>query len=98
MVQLLEAARQFQGTTGRLESAAPAPGAATGLSALSERELEVARLVVDGLTYKQAGSKLFISGKTVEHHMARIRGKLGASDRRELLATLRELLAKPTVH
>ncbi|MCG3757098.1 helix-turn-helix transcriptional regulator [Amycolatopsis sp. Poz14] len=98
MVQLLEAARQFQGTTGRLESAAPAPGAATGLSALSERELEVARLVVDGLTYKQAGSKLFISGKTVEHHMARIRGKLGAADRRELLATLRELLAKPTVH
>lgn len=98
MVQLLEAARQFQGTTGRLESAAPAPGAATGLSALSERELEVARLVVDGLTYKQAGSKLFISGKTVEHHMARIRGKLGAADRRELLATLRELLSKPTVH
>ncbi|WP_409466423.1 helix-turn-helix transcriptional regulator [Amycolatopsis sp. GA6-003] len=98
MVQLLEAARQFQGTTGRLESAAPTPGSATGLSALSERELEVARLVVDGLTYKQAGSKLFISGKTVEHHMARIRGKLGAADRRELLATLRELLAKPTMN
>ncbi|WP_020662026.1 LuxR C-terminal-related transcriptional regulator [Amycolatopsis benzoatilytica] len=98
MVQLLEAARQFQGATGRLESTAPATGTAPGLSALSERELEVARLVVDGLTYKQAGSKLFISGKTVEHHMARIRGKLGAADRRELLATLRELLAKPTAH
>ncbi|MBB4685709.1 helix-turn-helix transcriptional regulator [Amycolatopsis jiangsuensis] len=95
MVQLLEAARQFQGTTGRLESPAPAAGTVPGLSVLSERELEVARLVVDGLTYKQAGSKLFISGKTVEHHMARIRGKLGASDRRELLATLRELLVKP---
>lgn len=88
MVQLLEAARQFQGTAGR----APEPVVAAGLSALSERELEVARLVVDGLTYKQAGSKLFISGKTVEHHMARIRGKLGAGDRRELLAMLREML------
>ncbi|WP_033293641.1 helix-turn-helix transcriptional regulator [Amycolatopsis jejuensis] len=98
MVQLLEAARQFQGTTGRLESATPTTGTATGLSALSERELEVARLVVDGMTYKQAGSKLFISGKTVEHHMARIRGKLGAADRRELLATLRDLLAKPVPH
>lgn len=85
MVQLLEVARQFQGRT-------PEPVAATGLSALSERELEVARLVVDGLTYKQAGGKLFISGKTVEHHMARIRGKLGAGDRRELLGMLRELL------
>lgn len=95
MVQLLEAARQFQGITNRRESHVPEPTAGAGLSALSERELEVARLVVDGLTYKQAGSKLFISGKTVEHHMARIRGKLGATDRRELLATLRELLTKP---
>ena len=96
MVQLLEAARQFQGTAARREpgtTTEPAGGA--GLAALSERELEVARLVVDGLTYKQAGSKLFISGKTVEHHMARIRGKLGAADRRELLATLRELLSRP---
>ncbi|WP_410594139.1 LuxR C-terminal-related transcriptional regulator [Amycolatopsis sp. lyj-23] len=96
MVQLLEAARQFQGTAARREPGASAePAAGAGLAALSERELEVARLVVEGLTYKQAGSKLFISGKTVEHHMARIRGKLGAADRRELLATLRELLARP---
>ncbi|WP_284749568.1 helix-turn-helix transcriptional regulator [Amycolatopsis sp. RTGN1] len=96
MVQLLEAARQFQGTAARREQGTSEPAAAgTGLAALSERELEVARLVVEGLTYKQAGSKLFISGKTVEHHMARIRGKLGAADRRELLATLRELLSRP---
>ncbi|MEU5262572.1 helix-turn-helix transcriptional regulator [Amycolatopsis sp. NPDC021455] len=96
MVQLLEAARQFQGTAARREPGMSAePAAGTGLAALSERELEVARLVVEGLTYKQAGSKLFISGKTVEHHMARIRGKLGAADRRELLATLRELLSRP---
>jgi DNA-binding CsgD family transcriptional regulator len=96
MVQLLEAARQFQGTAARRDPGTSEPAAAgTGLAALSERELEVARLIVEGLTYKQAGSKLFISGKTVEHHMARIRGKLGAADRRELLATLRELLSRP---
>jgi DNA-binding CsgD family transcriptional regulator len=90
MVLLLEAARQFQGTAtqGRPETARQA----ADVSALSEREQEVARLVVNGHTYKQAGSKLFISSKTVEHHMARIRGKLGAKDRRELLSTLRELL------
>ncbi|MEC3977356.1 helix-turn-helix transcriptional regulator [Amycolatopsis sp. H20-H5] len=92
MVLLLEAARQFQGAPGRREPSGPESVGTAGLSALSERELEVARLVVDGLTYKQAGGKLFISGKTVEHHMARIRGKLGAGDRRELLATLRDLL------
>lgn len=94
MVLLLEAARQFQGTSTRPTEAAGAAQAAD-VSALSEREQEVARLVVDGLTYKQAGSKLFISGKTVEHHMARIRAKLGANDRRELLGTLRELLDTP---
>ena len=97
MVQLLEAARQFQGksASGSRSQSTGEPTTAQGLAALSERELEVARLVVEGLTYKQAGSKLFISGKTVEHHMARIRGKLGAADRRELLATLRELLSRP---
>jgi DNA-binding CsgD family transcriptional regulator len=92
MVMLLEAARQFQGRSTQRGNSAPAPEIGT----LSDREQEVARLVVDGLTYKQAGDKLFISGKTVEHHMARIRAKLGASDRRELLAKLRELLDAPT--
>jgi DNA-binding CsgD family transcriptional regulator len=92
MVMLLEAARQFQGTSAQRQTS---PVEAADVSALSEREQEVARLVVDGLTYKQAGNKLFISGKTVEHHMARIRAKLGANDRRELLGTLRELLDTP---
>jgi DNA-binding CsgD family transcriptional regulator len=90
MVMLLEAARQFQGRTTHREHTT-----ASDVTVLSDREQEVARLVIDGLTYKQAGDKLFISGKTVEHHMARIRAKLGAGDRRELLATLRELLDAP---
>jgi DNA-binding CsgD family transcriptional regulator len=91
MVTLLEAARQFQGRSAQRGNSAPAPE----IGRLSDREQEVARLVVDGLTYKQAGDKLFISAKTVEHHMARIRAKLGANDRRELLAKLRDLLIAP---
>jgi len=50
---------------------------------LSNREREVAELVLTGLTYRQIGEKLFISAKTVEHHMARIRRRLGAQSRRE---------------
>lgn len=99
MVALLDAARQFQGSAGarlpgprRGDDATPPAAPSADLNALSEREREVARLVVQGLTYKQVGYRLFISGKTVEHHMARIRAKLGATDRRELLATLRHLL------
>lgn len=58
---------------------------------LSEREADVARLVVEGRTYKEIGAQLFISAKTVEHHVARIRQRLGAGSRAELLAAIRDL-------
>lgn len=60
-------------------------------SPLSAREQEVAALVVDGLTYKEIGAQLYISAKTVEHHVARIRRRLGAESRQEMLAALRNL-------
>ena len=56
---------------------------------LSERELEVARLVVAGRTYVEIGRAIFISPRTVEHHVARIRRRLGAASRSELLERLR---------
>lgn len=59
---------------------------------LSAREQEIARQVLTGLTYKEIGAKLFISAKTVEHHMARIRRRLGAQSRRELFGQLQVML------
>lgn len=56
---------------------------------LSEREQEVARLVVAGQTYREIGGRLFISAKTVEHHVSRMRQRLGAQNRSDLLARLR---------
>ena len=70
---------------------AEATSATMGTSKLSEREREVASLVVAGLTYKQIGDRLFISAKTVEHHMARMRQRLGATSRSDLLAQLRAI-------
>ena len=64
----------------------PAPGT------ISDREREVAELVLDGLTYKQIGEQLFISAKTVEHHIARMRQRLGLGSRGELFARLRILV------
>ena len=71
--------------------------AADGLIAagLSEREADVARLVAEGRTYKAIGAQLFISAKTVEHHVARIRQRLGAASRAELLTMIRELAGDP---
>lgn len=56
---------------------------------LSAREWQVATLVLEGKTYVEVGRELFMSPRTVEHHMARIRRRLGASSRSELLDRLR---------
>lgn len=61
-------------------------------SVLTERELDVARLVLAGQGYRAIGERLFISPKTVEHHVARIRRRLGADSRAQLLAMLRTLV------
>ncbi|HEV7422426.1 MAG TPA: isoniazid response ATPase/transcriptional regulator IniR [Mycobacterium sp.] len=64
-------------------------------SRLSDREREVAELLLQGLPYRDIGSQLFISAKTVEHHVARIRRRLGAESRSELLSMLRATLGSP---
>jgi DNA-binding CsgD family transcriptional regulator len=64
-------------------------------SRLSDREREVAELLLQGLPYRDIGSQLFISAKTVEHHVARIRRRLGAESRSELLSMLRAILSSP---
>jgi DNA-binding CsgD family transcriptional regulator len=69
------------------------PAPAEGPSGpLSEREREVAALLVDGKTYKEIGEQLFISAKTVEHHVARMRQRLGSTSRGELFAHLRQIV------
>ncbi len=65
-------------------------------SILSEREIEVGQLILAGLTHKQIGERLFISAKTVEHHMSRIRQRLGVANRTELFGRLRSVIAKST--
>jgi DNA-binding CsgD family transcriptional regulator len=62
---------------------------------LSEREREVAELLLLGRPYRDIGSQLLISAKTVEHHVARIRRRLGAESRSEMLSMLRALLDAP---
>ncbi|MGY4710945.1 isoniazid response ATPase/transcriptional regulator IniR [Mycolicibacterium sp. CBM1] len=61
-------------------------------SPLSDREREVAELLLLGMPYRDIGSQLFISAKTVEHHVARIRRRLGAESRSEMLSMLRAIL------
>jgi len=48
---------------------------------LSERELEVLRLIAKGLLNKEIAKTLYISEKTVKHHVSNIFKKLNVSDR-----------------
>lgn len=45
-----------------------------------------------GLPYRDIGAQLFISAKTVEHHVARIRRRLGAESRSDMFSMLRAIL------
>ncbi|HET9123458.1 MAG TPA: response regulator transcription factor [Solirubrobacteraceae bacterium] len=57
---------------------------------LSEREVEVLKLVVMGHTNQEISSRLYLSVRTVESHRAHIQLKTGADTRAKLVAYARE--------
>jgi DNA-binding CsgD family transcriptional regulator len=57
-------------------------------SALTAREEEILRLLGAGLSNRDISQRLFLSVKTVEHHVSSILGKLGLRSRAEAAATL----------
>lgn len=61
---------------------------------LTRRELEIVSAIVAGLTNKEMARQFAISEQTVKHHLTRIYGKLGVSNRLELalLAIQRRLV------
>ncbi|RBY89926.1 response regulator transcription factor [Blastococcus sp. TF02A-26] len=71
---------------GGAAAAPPSEDPATdpGLDLLSAREREVMQLLARGYTYREIGSRLFISVKTVESHASNVLRKLQLSNRNEL--------------
>ncbi|PXY33664.1 hypothetical protein BAY59_08300 [Prauserella coralliicola] len=54
---------------------------------LTARELDILRLVAEGLSNREIGERLFISPKTASVHVSNILGKLGVANRVEAAAT-----------
>ena len=67
-------------TRGRGERKRPT----TGRGSLTPAELDVVRLVADGLANKEIAEKLFVSPRTVQAHLTHIYAKLGTSSRVQL--------------
>jgi DNA-binding NarL/FixJ family response regulator len=68
------------------------------IEVLSERERQVAVLLLDGLTYRQIGERLYITAKTVEHHVGRMRQRPDSHDRSTLFHDLRQALPRRMRH
>ena len=68
-----------------------APSAPTAASELSEREVEVLRLIAAGSSNKEIAEKLFIAEGTAKNHVSNILSKLEARDRAQAVARAKEL-------
>ncbi|ADB48824.1 helix-turn-helix transcriptional regulator [Conexibacter woesei] len=70
--------------------AAGAPPAGVGAAELTAREQAVCELVAGGATNREAATALFLSPRTVEHHLRQAYRKLGVRSRTELALRWRD--------
>jgi DNA-binding NarL/FixJ family response regulator len=59
---------------------------ATYSGELNQRQIEVLKLVSDGLSYKEVGARLNLSPRTIKYHMAEIMDRLHLDNRAQVLA------------
>ncbi|MFE1877591.1 response regulator [Streptomyces sp. NPDC059496] len=80
-VAQLDAAVARRLAAGLSRPAPPAPAPAPALSALTERETDVLRLIATGSTNREIAGRLFLSEGTVKNHISRVLSRLGLRDR-----------------
>ena len=87
ITRILAAARAAGVVTRRRSSRA---ASRVGWESLTPTEIDVVRLVVEGLTNRSIGDRLFISHRTVETHLKHVFTKLGLRSRVDLVAAARD--------
>jgi len=83
---LEEFAHLGETTEPALRPASANTGPASSASVLSDRQLQVLRLIADGLSYKEVGARLYLSPRTVKYHMSEIMDRLHLQNRAQVLA------------
>lgn len=74
--------RVLEAAAGRRAATRPVdPDAAAALAQLTDRELEVYRLLALGLSNVEIGGRMFLAEATVKTHVSRLLAKLGLRDR-----------------
>ena len=81
----------FEAEAQKAIETAPLPSAQRLVEPLSQRELEVLRLIAQGLSNDEIGKRLFLALDTVKGHNRRIFDKLQVQRRTEAVARAREL-------
>lgn len=79
-LRLLEQARQTLESLVMVRTRVLEVGEEQQVERLSERELQVLQLIVDGLTSAQVGERLGLSPKSVDTYRSRLMAKLGLAD------------------
>jgi DNA-binding CsgD family transcriptional regulator/tetratricopeptide (TPR) repeat protein len=69
----------------------PQPGTLANPAGLTDRQLEILRLVAAGLSNAEIAQRLVVSTRTVDHHVSAVLAKLGVPTRREAAARAAEL-------
>jgi DNA-binding CsgD family transcriptional regulator len=69
----------------------PRPSTSANPAGLTRREQDVLDLVADGLTNVEIGERLFLSPRTVEHHLAAVMRKLNVASRNDAVAAANRL-------
>jgi DNA-binding CsgD family transcriptional regulator len=69
----------------------PRTSTRTNPAGLTNRQLDVAKLVARGLTNAEISERLFISPKTTDHHVSAVLTKLGLPNRRAVITRGTEL-------
>jgi DNA-binding NarL/FixJ family response regulator/signal transduction histidine kinase len=80
--KMLEAFTRHKAPPAQSPPAAPA--------GLTERQMEILRLVADGLQYKQVGAQLGLAEVTVKYHMGEILARLHLNSKREAVQYFQE--------